>query len=139
MLVDEALELGGEGFMAAGREVGVDAVLRGRQTHLLETRAWRLGELVEREVRECRPAPQRQRFAEHGRCFDVASRVQMIMAGLGQFRESFGIDLAGVYRQRIPAVASLDRRLDEQTAQLRDLRLQRVGRATGWRLAPQEI
>ena len=57
----ECLELAGERAMAPGIEVGVDPGLERAEAQLLEPRRLRLGELLERDVRERLPAPEGER------------------------------------------------------------------------------
>ena len=51
--------------MAAQRQVGVDALLDDDGSQLLEARDLRLRERLVDEVRERRPAPERERLAQH--------------------------------------------------------------------------
>ena len=74
VLADQPLELGGDRFVTALGQIGIDAILGRREAHLLQPRAVCLGELVEREVRQGRPAPQRQCLAQRCRGFGVAIR-----------------------------------------------------------------
>ena len=64
VLGDVGLELRDEFVVAPECEVGVDAELDRTEPDLLEPRDRWPGELLVREVRERRAAPQRQRFAE---------------------------------------------------------------------------
>ena len=61
---DQRLQLGHQRRMATELEIGVDTRLERFQTQLLEARDLLCGPWVEGEVRERRPAPQRQRLVQ---------------------------------------------------------------------------
>ena len=65
MLPHERLQLADDLGMTARGELGVDPLLERGQPQLLQPHDLRLGERLIREVRERRPAPQRQRLAQH--------------------------------------------------------------------------
>ena len=62
MCSDERVELGDEGAVAAGIEVGGDTCLEHGQPALLEARGLRLGERLVRDIRERGAAPERKRL-----------------------------------------------------------------------------
>ena len=88
---DERLQLGDQVGLAAEREVGVEALLEGGQAHLLEPCDLRLRELLVREIRERRAAPQRERLLQlAGRC-----RRRNVTRFGDQLLEAGKVELAG--------------------------------------------
>ena len=64
MLADERLELADDVAVSAELEVGVDPLLERDEPQLLEPADLRLREVVERELRERRASPERERADE---------------------------------------------------------------------------
>ena len=64
MIPDECLELADDVAVAAELEVGIDPLPVGDQAKLVEPADLGLCEIVERELRERRPAPERERSLE---------------------------------------------------------------------------
>ena len=124
--------------VATGREVGLDADLERGLSLLLEPGDLRLGERLEGQVGERRPAPQRECFAQdRGRTVGVPGG-QRAAAVLDQPLEALGVELA---RLHADPVARRRRRHDlavaERLAQTRDVHLHGAHRAARRLLAPQ--
>ena len=82
VLGDQRLELADQLGVAAEREVGLDPLLERRQPQVLEPAALGLGERLVRELGERRPAPERERLAQHRRGpFRVAVRERLAPLG----------------------------------------------------------
>ena len=61
---DERLQLGDDGVVPAEREVGVDALLEGREAEVVEPPGPDLRERLAAKLRKRRTAPEGQRFAQ---------------------------------------------------------------------------
>ena len=91
MLGDEPLELSDDVAVAPELEIGVDALLEGDKSQLLESPDLRLREALERELGEHRPAPSVERAHEL-----VPALLCGKPPGVGKrLLEAVGVDLLG--------------------------------------------
>jgi hypothetical protein len=141
---DESLELGDQQIVPAEREIRIDAVLERREPAFLEPLDIDARERLEGEIRERRPAPERQRLAQlvHG-ALGRAGRKRAPTV-LGKPLEPVEIELAEADAQHVAGRTGhkhvvRDSRRAEGPAETRDVRLQRVGRARRRLLAPELV
>ena len=92
--LDERLELGDELGVTAQCEVGVDALLDDDGSQLLEARDLRLRERLVDEVGERRPAPERERLAQHDLGGGCVARLERGPPLLRQAREAVHVHAA---------------------------------------------
>ena len=146
MLADQDLELLDHLGVAAERELRLDQLLQRRAPQVIQASDLREGKRLVGEVRQRIPAPQRQRLLERsdGRVGAVAGKLG---AAPGEEPlEAVRVELLGIERQLVAALARDDRavaaasvRARQRLAQTRDVHLQRLGRAGGRMLPPQRV
>ena len=143
MLGDEGLELSDEICVAAEPELELDPLADHQETEIVEPCDLRASEVLEGKFLQRRTSPERERFAQQ---FDRALRV-VLRARFGDERlEAVAIELPGFETEQIArrlrhdqlVVGARPARL-EQSAQVRDVRLDHVGRRLGSLLAPDVV
>ena len=138
MLGDHPPQLCDQLGMPAGREVRLDARLDGGLLLLLEPRDLDLGERLECQVREWRPAPQRERLAQNCAGFLRPAGRQRGAALLDQLLEALGVELARLDVEPVARRRGLEQLLvAERLAQPGDVDLDRLRRAGRCVLAPE--
>ena len=143
---DEGPELPDDLGVPAESQLGPDEVLGRGHAHLPEPGALGLGEPEVGELRQGRAPPQGQRPAQRRR--RPLGRRHQVGAGLPHdVLEAGRVDLAPVDPEHVAGLSCLEHRVAvpgngfrrQRPAQLRDVGLQRVGRARGWVFTPQHV
>ena len=143
VLADELLELGDQLGVAAERQISLDPTLERDQPLLLQAGDVALRERLVREVRQWRPAPQRERLAQP---VAAARRIPVChqpTAVREQALEPDDVDVVGTDLGDV-AVAARQHHLTvggrlQLLAQLRDVHVQALGRRRRRPLAPQLV
>ena len=132
---DEHLELRDELAVPAQLELGVDSLLQRRQPELLEPPDLVLRELVEREVREGGPSPERQRPGDLG-CTILGRPAARLPE---QALEPRRINAVGVDPEHVPGRLGHEELRPDDLAELGDEVLQRGRRRPRGFLAPDLV
>src|SRR4029453_8995530 len=125
MLAHQPLELGHEVDVPAPLEILFDAALEAADPPPPEPRDLGLREALIREVRERRPAPERERLVE--------------LALLLQALEAREVELVGLHAQHVSRRPRLDAILPEHLAELGHVDLQRLRRGLGRIALPDRV
>ena len=106
--LDERLELGDELGVTAQCQVGIDALLDDDGSQLLEARDLRLRERLVDEVGERRPAPERERLAQHDFGGGCVARLERGPPLLRQPGEAVQVHLLGIELEDVARRARRD-------------------------------
>ena len=139
MPCDERLELGDQLGVASARQVRVNRALQRNQAELVKARRDRPRARLVGEIRERRPAPQRQRPAELHRGHAKAPLVERPRARARPTLEDPQVERAVGHRGDIAAPPRRDRITAQNLAQLRDIRLKHVSSGDRWLLGPDLV
>src|SRR5581483_4206083 len=101
LLRDERLELADEPCMATKREIGVDPLLEGGETLVLEAGDLGLREELVGELGERRAPPQRERLAEQARRPSGSPRCERVPSLGRQALEAVEVEFAGIDAQDV--------------------------------------
>jgi hypothetical protein len=134
----QALELGDEGGGDAGAQVGVDAVLGGKQPELIQAGDDGPAEIAVGHVHQGRAAPQRERLAQ-GRGGGSRVVAQLYSAAGGELFEPDDVGRAGIEFQLVAGGPGFDDRVRQRAAQPGNQGLQRVRRARRRLVGPQPV
>ena len=134
-LGDERLELGDEARPLPELEVGVDALLDRLHTELLEPADLCLGEGLERQIREWRSPPERERLPQLRRALQSLSRPRLGDETL----EAAEIDTLSFDVEDVTRRTRYEQVGPEQLAKLRDEVLQRCRRRLRRLLTPELV
>ena len=109
MLGPQLLELAHQRTMRPAGEIGLHARLQRHQALLLQSRDLRRRERLERQLRQRRPTPQLQRFAQHDpRALGIA-RLKRAPTLRHAAREALGVKLARTHPQPVAGRRGGDR------------------------------
>jgi hypothetical protein len=122
---DQLFELADELGMAALREVGFDALFERRESEFFEARDLGLGERLVRELRQRRPAPERERL--------------LVPPLANEPFEAVHVDLVWVDAQDVAGRLRGEHPVREHLAQPRDVHLHARDGGLGRALAPEFI
>ena len=139
VLAHQRLELADQRGVPAEREIGVDPILERREALLLQPRSLALRKRLIREVRQRRPAPQRQRLPQPS-ARELRITLRERVAALRHARlESVRIELPRLQLEHVPAASGHEQTITQGLAQIRDVHLHGLCRAAGRALSPQLI
>ena len=135
VLSHERLELADQLGVAAELELGRDALLERAEAQLLEPGDLRLGERLVRELRECRPAPERQCLREQPGALVRRGSARP----LDSLLEPGDVELAGLDVDDVARRPRLQPLGAERLAELGDAVLERGRRRRRRRFAPELV
>ena len=127
MCGDERLDLAHEGGVPPFLQIQVDPSFEGGEPRFVEPRRLRARERRVRDVRERRPAPERERLSE------------LLRTALREVREPLGVELGGLDPDEVPRCLRDDPVGSERAAESVDVHLEGVLGARGRRLAPDPV
>jgi hypothetical protein len=136
---DESLELADKLGVATKSEIGLDPRLDGNDPQVLETRNLGLSERLEREVGECRSAPEVEAVVEESGCRGGVTDRDRPSALVEQPLEAVRVELVGPKLQHIPRGECAEEVGSEDLADLRDVDTHRLKSGRRRSLAPQLI
>src|SRR6266542_1493310 len=137
MFGDESLELADEPDVAAQSEIGLDPPLERCDPQVLETGNFRLGERLEREIGECRSAPEVQAFVEEGGCAGGVTDCDRRSTLVKQPLEAARVELVRPKFEHITRGERAEEVGSEDLADLRDMDTHRLKRGRRRSLAPK--
>ncbi len=136
MLGDERLEVADQLGARTGDELGLDPFFDGCDAELVEAHRLRPRERLVGEIRERRPADERECLPQQlGGALRSVRGTRLAQQAL----ESRRVDLLRVEPEEVAARVRLDRVLAEHLAQLRDVHLKRGARGRGRCRAPDRL
>ncbi len=139
MLGKERLQLGDEGRVASERKLGFDPLLDRAHPELPESQPFRVGERRRVEVRQRRPAPERERLREQRRC-TLRIAVGKRLAPLSREPlEAAEVDFATVELEDVAGSAGEDTVRAKRLPQPRDVALQGGRCRLGGTIAPDVV
>jgi hypothetical protein len=136
---DELRELGDDLRRPAEPQVCVDPQLDCRQAQLLETCDRRLRERLEPEIRERRPAPERERLAQDRRRVAKALFLQRLPPFAHEQLEAVEIELVAGGSDHVARPFGEQDTVRQHAAQSRDANLQRLPGRRGRARAPEVV
>ncbi len=136
--LDECLELSDELGVPAESEIGLDPLLERDRAQLLQPGDLGLGERLVEEVRERRPAPERERLAENALGRSGVTSLARRPPLLREAGEAMNVHALGGELELVARRASREDG-PERLAELRDVDLDRVRRRFGRLAGPERL
>ena len=125
--------------MAAQGEVGLDPLLEGSQTQLLEASDLALCERLGREVRKRRSSPKGKCGPQRLRCTFGLALGEELSTLPEQALETAEVELLRLEREQVPMPARLQTPVPERLAELRDVDVDAVEGARGRAFLPERV